>query len=93
MSEVLEHLTDDVLERTIVEVHRVLVAEGHFIGTVPARENLIDQATVCPCCGKKFHRWGHLQTFDPQRLRDLLGQLFVLKYLTERTFVSWNDLN
>ena len=93
MSEVLEHLTDDVLERTIVEVHRVLAAGGHFIGTVPARENLLDQATVCPCCGNKFHRWGHLQTFDPSRLRYLIGHLFEFKYLTERTFHSWNDLN
>ena len=93
MSEVLEHLTDDVLERTIVEVYRVLATGGHFIGTVPARENLLDQATVCPCCGTKFHRWGHLQTFDPPRLRDLLGHLFELKHLTERTFVSWKGLN
>lgn len=58
MSEVLEHLTDDVLERTIVEVHRVLVAEGHFIGTVPARENLIDQANGVPVLWEKISSMG-----------------------------------
>ena len=98
MSEVLEHLTDDVLERTIAEVHRVLAdpskgGGGVFIGTVPAREKLLDQATVCPCCGNKFHRWGHHQTFDLPRLRGMLGHLFQFRYLTERTFVSWKDLN
>ncbi|MDC1514004.1 class I SAM-dependent methyltransferase [Porticoccaceae bacterium] len=34
MSEVLEHLDDDVLARTIKELHRVLRKGGQFIGTV-----------------------------------------------------------
>lgn len=93
MSEVLEHLSDEVLEETIAEVHRVLVLGGHFLGTVPARENLMDQVTVCPCCGNKFHRWGHLQTFNISRIRGVLGNLFEFKTLIERSFVSWSGLN
>lgn len=93
MSEVLEHLSDGVLEKTIEEVHRVLVLGGAFLGTVPAREDLMEQVTVCPCCGNKFHRWGHLQTFDTSRVRDTLGPLFEFKTLKERSFFSWNTLN
>ena len=93
MSEVLEHLTDEVLEKTIEEVHRVLVFGGYFLGTVPARENLMEQVTVCPCCGNRFHRWGHLQTFDTSRVRDALGHIFEIKTLAERSFFSWNTLN
>lgn len=35
MSEVLEHLDDDILSGTIQEHHRVLKKGGRFIGTVP----------------------------------------------------------
>jgi SAM-dependent methyltransferase len=73
MSEVLEHLEDEVLARTLIEVRRVLKPEGHFIGTVPADENLQAEQVMCPHCGQLFHRWGHLQSFDEGRLRKLLS--------------------
>ena len=42
MSEVLEHLEDEELTRTIQEVRRVLKPHGRFIGTVPAAEDIMD---------------------------------------------------
>jgi hypothetical protein len=72
MSEVLEHLATDVLDATLGEVKRVLKPDGRFIGTVPANESLSDNQAICPRCGEVFHRWGHVQTFLPLRLRELL---------------------
>jgi len=57
VSEVLEHLDDEILEATLREIHRVLRPGGRLVGTVPAREDLARQIVVCPDCGKRFHRW------------------------------------
>lgn len=73
MTEVLEHLPDDILDSTISEVHRVLKPGGVFTGTVPYRENLHDNDVRCPDCHAHFHRWGHQQSFDKDSLRKLLS--------------------
>lgn len=76
MSEVLEHLDDETLKETFSEVVRVLGPAGRFIGTVPADENLADSLVICPRCGEKFHRWGHVQSFSKERLIAVLGSIF-----------------
>lgn len=72
VSEVLEHLSDDVLNLTIFEIRRILKKNGLIIITVPANENLVDNKAVCPHCGEIFHRWGHLQSFTRERLRKII---------------------
>lgn len=91
MSEVLEHLSDDVLSATLVEVRRILKPGGRFIGTVPVNEKLLDNRTVCPHCGEAFHRWGHVQSFSLLRIRDLLStnNFEVLRSET-RAFPDWH---
>jgi len=27
---------------------------------------------MCPKCGAKFYRWGHMQVFDEKRMREIL---------------------
>lgn len=93
MSEVIEHLEDGVLERTLEEVSRVLVRGGRLIGTVPARENLSEQTVVCPDCGKIFHRWGHRQSFNCERARRLLEKYLRVDKVVEKTFVTWRGRN
>lgn len=90
MSEVLEHLADDVLNATLVEVRRVLKPNGRFIGTVPANENLLDNRTMCPHCGESFHRWGHVQSFSPMRMCELLTvNNFTVRRNETRAFPCW----
>lgn len=93
MSEVLEHLSDDILEKTLPEIRRVLKDSGLFIGTVPARENLNESIAVCPECACRFHRWGHVQSFDNNRLRNLLNNFFKIVNVEERLFVNWQQEN
>jgi SAM-dependent methyltransferase len=91
MSEVLEHLPNDVLEATLGEVRRVLKADGRFIGTVPANECLSDNLAICPHCDEVFHRWGHVQSFSLSRLRGLLqSQRFTVRRLQVRCFPEWH---
>lgn len=92
MSEVLEHLDEAVLEATLAEVHRVVRAGGMFIGTVPARENLEESHVVCPCCGLQFHRWGHKNSFDIDRLSAMLSTRFSIVEVSERFFVDWETV-
>lgn len=93
MSEVLEHLDNVVLTSTISDVHRVLKQGGRFIGTVPYKENLLDQLAICPTCGEQFHRWGHIQSFDEKGLEKLLKQKFSLITLQVKLFINWKRLN
>lgn len=92
MSEVLEHLDDEVLEATLQEVYRVLRPDGLFLGTVPARERLADSNVVCPHCAQQFHRWGHRQSFDKGRLSQVLIQKFALLDVAEHFFIDWDSV-
>ena len=87
-SEVLEHLTDEVLRPGLGEVARVLRPGGRFIGTVPAEELLDESLTVCPSCGHQFHRWGHVQSFSAARLKEVLSARFAVKRLANYAFMA-----
>lgn len=93
ISEVLEHLCDDVLAKTIKECHRVLRSGGKLIGTVPAEERLLDSQVVCPDCGKTFHRWGHVQEFSEIKLKNVLMSEFSDCDISRTYFGNWYALN
>ncbi|PYM14515.1 MAG: hypothetical protein DME18_06505 [Verrucomicrobia bacterium] len=93
VSEVLEHLTTELMRQGLVDIRRVLKPGGRIIGTVPSRENLKEQTVVCPCCGKRFHRWGHEQSFEATTLRDILSEYFGMVTVVERPFFAWATLN
>lgn len=93
MSEVLEHLDNMVLEETLTEVRRVLRTGGQFVGTVPADENLQASIVVCPCCGERFHRWGHVQSFSQERLSRLLNLHFENVRVRRMYFIDCQRLN
>ena len=93
MSEVLEHLNEDVIKETLKEVRRVLKSGAIFIGTVPYKENLKEQVVICPKCGEKFHRWGHIQSFNENKINSILGQYFSNIILKPKMYISWNMLN
>jgi len=85
-SEVLEHMTDEELVTAIPEIRRVLKNSGHAIITFPARENLADNACFCPNCGYNFHRWGHKQSWDAARIKQVFRD-FTIVSLKERYFL------
>jgi len=93
MSEVLEHLSDDVICQTLKEIKRILKNGGKFIGTVPADENLQESVTVCPKCSEHFHRWGHRQSFSQETLLSVLSLEFNDVSVQHKLFSDFNQLN
>jgi SAM-dependent methyltransferase len=73
-TEVFEHLTPEVLDAGLDQVRRVLKPGGLLIGTVPYRENLAENEVFCPDCKKRFHRWGHEQSFDEAGITSVIGR-------------------
>lgn len=90
-SEVLEHIEPEIRVAVLCEVARVLGNGGWFVGSVPYRENLVDAEVVCPDCGKVFHRWGHVSSFDRASLRAELMQVFDEVECRRRSFVDWSN--
>ena len=93
ITEVLEHLSPSVMVAGLAEIRRVLKHGGRILGTVPSRENLKEQVVVCPGCGKRFHKWGHEQSFDAERMQRILAEHFDAVRIVERAFISWAALN
>lgn len=93
MSEVLEHLDVKSYGITLLEVLRVLRPGGKFVFTVPADENLLENQAICPCCGVKFHRWGHVQSFTEHSIRLDISPLFCHIQLSRRIYSDWSLLN
>jgi hypothetical protein len=50
---------------------------------------------VCPhcACAERFHRWGHQQAFDREKLHSVLSQHFMVMVLKEQAFIPWKILN
>jgi SAM-dependent methyltransferase len=70
-AEVLEHIPTRLLESACKEMSRVS-ARYVLIG-VPYRQDLRTDRTTCAHCGKTNPPWGHVNSFDEQRLRRLFS--------------------
>lgn len=73
-AEVLEHIQD--VQRACNEIVRV--ARREVIVGVPFKQDLRIDRCTCHRCGKTNPAWGHVQSFDSQRLRDLFSGLSVV---------------
>jgi SAM-dependent methyltransferase len=93
VSEVLEHISGDLLPKALQETYRVLKHGGHLIGTVPYREKLEDWHVVCPACGQIFHRWGHQLSFDEGSMSRQMSGLFAIESLEPKYLPPWSGLN
>ncbi len=71
--EVLEHLPQDILTQACAELSRV--ARHHLIIGVPYRQDIRFGQTTCFTCGKKNPPWGHINSFDENKLIKLFPDL------------------
>jgi len=78
-SELLEHLNDEELSRTINEIERV--SRRYVLITVPYMENPWETFVKCACCGNIFSPYGHEQFFDEKRVRFLFKKSKCVKIL------------
>lgn len=73
-SEVFEHMSDEEVKVSVDEMHRILKKGGYAILTFPAYEDLQKNDCYCPNCGHNFHRWGHKQYWDHEKVRQTFGR-------------------
>jgi 2-polyprenyl-3-methyl-5-hydroxy-6-metoxy-1,4-benzoquinol methylase len=70
--EVIEHLDDNWLDRTLTNCRQLLKPRGALIITTPNEERLEDNVVYCPVSNLTFHRWQHVRSWSSRSLRDIL---------------------
>lgn len=90
-TEVLEHMDDDELIAYINEFSRILKKNGLIFLTFPAQEKLSENFCFCPNCNTKFHKWGHKQSWDINKIHNLFNNFKFIK--CEKFFFKTSGLN
>lgn len=70
-SEVLEHIPQNLLRKACNEIQRV--AREHIVIGVPYRQDIRVGRTTCYTCGRKNPPWGHVNTFDEEKILSLFS--------------------
>src|SRR5262249_23515001 len=92
-SEVIEHLSPELMQAGFDQIRRVLKPGGIFLGTVPFNEDLAAATVYCPTCRQSFHRWGHRQSFSVESLKTQLSTHFSVLTVRPVYFAPWHLLN
>lgn len=88
--EVLEHVPQ--LEQACREIIRV--ARHEIIIGVPYKQDLRIARTLCRTCGKRNLPWGHVNSFDEERLRRLFAPLpLISKSFVGSTVSAMNPIS
>ncbi len=72
--ETIEHLLDNDLEATLLELRRILHPGGVLIVTTPNDEQLSQAESICPDCGCIFHPVQHVRSWDKESLSRKMGE-------------------
>jgi 2-polyprenyl-3-methyl-5-hydroxy-6-metoxy-1,4-benzoquinol methylase len=91
VTEVIEHLYDNDLERLITDVKFLLKPNGVVVFTTPNNEDLSLSYAYCPVSRKYFHRWQHVRSWDRFTISDDLSSSgFDLVLCVETNLNRWN---
>jgi len=74
-AEVIEHIPSRTLVRACGELSRV--AREYLLIGVPYKQDLRVGRLTCQACGKKNPPWGHVNSFDEKRLKELFPEFDV----------------
>jgi SAM-dependent methyltransferase len=76
-AEVLEHIPSHLLPKVATEIARV--ASRRVLIGVPYKQDLRIGETICRSCGQHNPPWGHVNSFDQDRLARLFGSLRIVR--------------
>jgi hypothetical protein len=76
-AEVLEHIPPLALKKACLELARV--SKDYLLIGVPYKQDIRVGRTTCYSCGGKNPPWGHVNTFDENRLKQLFPQYGIEK--------------
>ncbi len=72
VTEVIEHVYDDILASILNDVKRLLTTDGVAVFTTPNDEDLRKSTVYCPCCDHEFHSMQHVRSWSMDKLADHL---------------------
>ena len=75
-TEVLEHIPQNLLEKACAELSRV--SKKYLLIGVPYKQDIRLGRTTCCECGRRNPPWGHVSTFDENRLKELFSEFHLL---------------
>lgn len=78
-SEVLEHMSNEELKTCVKEIEKILKKGGYGFITVPAEENLSENECFCPNCSTRFHRWGHKQSWNINKINNTFKDFEIIQ--------------
>ena len=84
-AEVLEHVPPGELPAVCQEIERV--SSSQILIGVPYKQDIRVARTTCYSCGKPNPPWGHVNSFDEQRI----SSLFALSKIEAVSFVEQNN--
>jgi SAM-dependent methyltransferase len=70
--EVIEHLYDDELQKTVASIHNLLRPGGILLVTTPNNENRSKNFICSPESGHLFHRFQHVRSWNRESLASFL---------------------
>lgn len=76
-AEVLEHIPTPLLPKVCRELQRV--SRGQLLIGVPYRQDILMDRTTCQACGGSNPPWGHVNSFDEERLAELFSACDVVQ--------------
>jgi SAM-dependent methyltransferase len=76
-AEVLEHIPTRLLGAACGEMRRV--AKKYLLIGVPYQQDLREARTTCYTCGERNPPWGHVNSFDEDRLKELFPMFEVAR--------------
>jgi 2-polyprenyl-3-methyl-5-hydroxy-6-metoxy-1,4-benzoquinol methylase len=86
--EVVEHLSNDMLDAMVLECMRLLKKGGILVITTPNDESLERSFTCCPNCNSTFHIWQHVRSWSATSLTSYMSQRGFTKILARGTLLE-----
>jgi len=86
--EVVEHLSDNMLDSMIIEARRVLKKGGYLVITTPNNEDLERSHTCCPNCSSTFHIWQHVRAWSTRSLSQFMSGHGFTEVFAKETFLE-----
>jgi 2-polyprenyl-3-methyl-5-hydroxy-6-metoxy-1,4-benzoquinol methylase len=91
--ETIEHLTDNYLQGTLKEIHRILKLGGTIVITTPNDEDLEKTHVHCADCGATFHHMQHIRSWNVNNLGKLMNEFTFRPKFCSGVNIQWYGKN
>ncbi len=91
--ETIEHLTDNYLNATLIEINRILKPGGVIVITTPNDEVLEKTHVHCADCGATFHHMQHVRSWNERNLSAVMNEFSYDTQLCKGINIQWYNKN